>query len=299
MSDELNDAVQASPVALPAEDIHHCLQKLVDFDQCVMRSKHFDGCTLEQIAGRLKMNLNTVKSRYTRGPPAAEAVPAASGSRWRMNPGDEWEPSAVLRDLLLDVLEGRASLESPAIRAAMQGEPRFAAFVHSALEVAKDLDDLHAAERRALAAPNDPLEAFAVEVAHSQQRRSPSAIRRWGVLAIAACLALAALLWSGLGPPAAVPVAPSHLGGTPPVQVVFESGTLRFSPSPEPGQHYRIELRLGDRVLPPLTLRRSDRLPVAELGQHGDDVQVRAKLMQGDEELRSSEFLPLKTITGR
>lgn len=219
-----------------------------------------------------------------------------------MNPGYEWEPSAALRDLLLDVIEGRSSLESPAIRAAMQGEPRFAAFVHAALEVAKELDDLHAAERRALAAPNDPLEAFAVKSAHSQQRRLPSArsaIRRWGVLAMIACLALAALLWSGLGPPAAVPVAPSHLGGTPPVRVVFESGTLRFSPSPEPGQYYRIELRLGDRVLPPLTLRRSDRLPVAELGQHGDDVQVRAKLMQGDEELLSSEFLPLKTITGR
>lgn len=66
MSDDLDDVIQASQVALPAEDIHHCLQKLVDFDQCVMRSKHFDGFTLEQIAGRLKMNLNTVKSRYTR-----------------------------------------------------------------------------------------------------------------------------------------------------------------------------------------------------------------------------------------
>ena len=219
-----------------------------------------------------------------------------------MKSGDDWEPSEALRDLLLEVLERRLSLDSPSVREAMQGEPRFAAFVHSAIDVAKALDDWHATERRAVTAASDPLEAVAVVAARSQHRQPSSASPArwpWVAFALAAGLSLVALLWECFGPAPADPKAPIHLSGRPPVQWMFEDGSLRLAPAPEPGQYYRIELRLGDEVLEPLILRRSDRLPAAELRQFGDDVRVRASLMQGDEELLTSGFLALKTITSR
>jgi len=219
-----------------------------------------------------------------------------------MSPGDEWKPSAELRDLLLEVLEGRLSLQSPVVQTAMRGEPRFAASVQEALEVAKALEDLHAAERRALAAPSDPLEEVAVATARSQHREPPTSRAAhwpWVVLVLAAGLALATLLWGAGGSAPSPPEVPVHLGGAGSVRLAFESGELRLAPAPEPGQHYRIELRLDDKVLAPLILRRSDRLSVEELRKHGDDVWVRATLLQGDEELASSEFASLKMIMGR
>jgi len=66
MDDKVKEAVPAAPQPLPVEDVHLCLQRLDDLDQGLIRSKYFDGLTLEQIAGRLHMNLNTIKSRYTR-----------------------------------------------------------------------------------------------------------------------------------------------------------------------------------------------------------------------------------------
>ncbi len=43
-----------------------CLQRLTPEDQWVIHKKHHDSATLEEIAGGLAMNLNTLKSRYTR-----------------------------------------------------------------------------------------------------------------------------------------------------------------------------------------------------------------------------------------
>lgn len=60
------EQAQAQRVPSPDEDVHLCLQKLVLQDQWIMRQKHFDGLTLEEIAARQAKNLNTVKSRYTR-----------------------------------------------------------------------------------------------------------------------------------------------------------------------------------------------------------------------------------------
>ena len=219
------------------------------------------------------------------------------------NNGDDWEPSAALREQLLDVLEGRLSLEDPGVQAAMQGEPRFAAHLQAAVEVAGLLDDLHAAERRALTAPHDAMAAVAVAAARAQMGLPPKSAglwrRPWLVLALAAGLTLAALLWRGFGPAPEPSQGPIHLGGTQPVQLLFEGDALRLAPAPEPGQYYRIDFRLGDKVLTPLILRRSDRLPASELRQHGDGAQVRATLLQGDEELACSEFVPLPPNSGR
>lgn len=65
-ADGAEDAVPANAPAALDEDVHLCLEKLPEEDRRVMRWKHFEDATLEEIAARLVKNLNTVKSRYTR-----------------------------------------------------------------------------------------------------------------------------------------------------------------------------------------------------------------------------------------
>lgn len=61
----------AEDLAAPAqpegnEDVQLCLQKLPEMDQRAVRWKHFEDLTLEEIAARFAMKINTVKSRYLR-----------------------------------------------------------------------------------------------------------------------------------------------------------------------------------------------------------------------------------------
>lgn len=65
-ADGAEDAVTAAVPPAVDEDVHQCLEKLPEEDRRVMRWKHFEDATLEEIAARLVKNLNTVKSRYTR-----------------------------------------------------------------------------------------------------------------------------------------------------------------------------------------------------------------------------------------
>jgi len=46
--------------------IHDCMNRLVAADQRIVRSRHFDGNTLEKTARQSGMNVNTLKSRYLR-----------------------------------------------------------------------------------------------------------------------------------------------------------------------------------------------------------------------------------------
>lgn len=221
-----------------------------------------------------------------------------------MSEADDWEPSALQRDLLLDVVEQRRTRDDPEVRAAMAAEPRFAPCLEEALRVIAALERLQRDERDALAAPPGPLDALAVATARARLGLPPKgaatrSMRRWPwlVLALAACLTLGVLLWHGLG--SSEPEVPIHLGGTPAVQLTFEGDGLRFAPAPEPGQYYRIEFESGGRTLPSLVVRRSDRLSGEDLRRHGDEVRVRAVLMQGDEVLARSEFAPVPPGTGR
>lgn len=73
LSDRETSAVDGAAEALPApaqpegnEDVQLCLQKLPELDQRAVRWKHFEDLTLEEIAARFAMKINTVKSRYLR-----------------------------------------------------------------------------------------------------------------------------------------------------------------------------------------------------------------------------------------
>lgn len=46
--------------------VHRCMGRLVEDDAAIVRSKHFDGLTLDEIARRLQRNLNSIKARYYR-----------------------------------------------------------------------------------------------------------------------------------------------------------------------------------------------------------------------------------------
>jgi RNA polymerase sigma factor (sigma-70 family) len=59
-------AAVPSPGAVFHDDVHGCLDRLAALDQQIVRAKFFDGLTLDETARRLGLNLNTVKSRYTR-----------------------------------------------------------------------------------------------------------------------------------------------------------------------------------------------------------------------------------------
>lgn len=48
------------------DDVYRCLDRLAPLDQQIIRAKFFEGLTLEEVAGKLAMNLNTLKSRYVR-----------------------------------------------------------------------------------------------------------------------------------------------------------------------------------------------------------------------------------------
>lgn len=221
-----------------------------------------------------------------------------------MSEAGDWEPSASQRELLLDIVEQRRRRDDPEVRAAMAAEPRFASRLEEALHVVAALERLHRDERAALAAPPGPLDALAVATARARlglpAKSAPTRLTRrwpWLVLALAAGLMLGVLLWRGLG--SSEPDVPIHLGGTPAVQLKFEGDGLRFAPAPEPGQYYRIEFESGERTLPPLVVRRSDRISGEDLRKHGEGVRVRAVLMQGDEELARSEFASVPPRAGR
>lgn len=73
LSERETAATEGAAEALPAppqpegnEDVQLCLQKLPELDQRAVRWKHFEDLTLEEIAARLAMKINTVKSRYLR-----------------------------------------------------------------------------------------------------------------------------------------------------------------------------------------------------------------------------------------
>jgi RNA polymerase sigma-70 factor (ECF subfamily) len=46
--------------------VHRCMGRLVEEDAAIVRSKHFDGLTLDEIARRVQRNLNAIKARYYR-----------------------------------------------------------------------------------------------------------------------------------------------------------------------------------------------------------------------------------------
>jgi RNA polymerase sigma factor (sigma-70 family) len=46
--------------------VQRCLDRLAQDDQDLMRAKHFDGLTLDEIARRVQRNLNSIKARYYR-----------------------------------------------------------------------------------------------------------------------------------------------------------------------------------------------------------------------------------------
>lgn len=65
-SDEILAELAADPVPEPAEDVHLCVAALPDRDRELVRWKHHEENTLEEISRRLPAKLNTVKSRYFR-----------------------------------------------------------------------------------------------------------------------------------------------------------------------------------------------------------------------------------------
>ena len=221
-----------------------------------------------------------------------------------MNHDDDSEPSTTFQDRLLDVVEGRRSIDDREIRAAMAADPRFAAHVQGALDVTGALARLRAAEAEALAAPAGPLDAVAVAAARAGLGLPPRAAlvgaRRWPrfVLALAASLVLGAVLWNAIGQPKA-PEVPTHLGGTPAVAVTFAGGDLVLAPPLQDGQHYEIEFLVGGKKVDQTTVRRTDRLPLPDLSRYGAGVQVRARWMQGDQELAPSVTVSLPPRTGR
>ncbi len=46
--------------------VHRCLDRLVAEDAAIVRCKHFEGLTLDEIARRVDRNLNAIKARYYR-----------------------------------------------------------------------------------------------------------------------------------------------------------------------------------------------------------------------------------------
>jgi RNA polymerase sigma factor (sigma-70 family) len=46
--------------------VHRCMSRLDEQDASLVRSKHFDGLTLDEIAKRVQKNLNAIKARYYR-----------------------------------------------------------------------------------------------------------------------------------------------------------------------------------------------------------------------------------------
>lgn len=48
------------------DQVHRCMSRLGSSDQDLVRSKHFDGLTLDEIAKRVQQNLNAIKARYYR-----------------------------------------------------------------------------------------------------------------------------------------------------------------------------------------------------------------------------------------
>ena len=66
--DAAPEAVAREAVEQPAlyGRVHAGLERLDVLDQQIVRLKHFDGLTLEQIATSLDLKLNTLKSRYFR-----------------------------------------------------------------------------------------------------------------------------------------------------------------------------------------------------------------------------------------
>lgn len=66
---ELDDASIAAPSEDPIEDhgdLLRCMDRLPSLDLQMVRYKHYDGLRLADIAARMKTNLNTIKSRYSR-----------------------------------------------------------------------------------------------------------------------------------------------------------------------------------------------------------------------------------------
>jgi RNA polymerase sigma-70 factor (ECF subfamily) len=60
-------AAPDEPDTLEREQIYACLEKLGPREGEVIRLKHFEGLTFEEIAVRLHSSTNTVKTRYYRG----------------------------------------------------------------------------------------------------------------------------------------------------------------------------------------------------------------------------------------
>ncbi len=65
-ADSLDVPVQATQPPEFFDDVHDCIHRLEEDNEAIVRMKHFEGFTLVEIAERLQLNLNTVKSRYAR-----------------------------------------------------------------------------------------------------------------------------------------------------------------------------------------------------------------------------------------
>lgn len=58
--------IAVDPPPDPDEDVHLCVAALPDRDRQLVRWKHHEGNTLDEISGKLAAKLNTVKGRYFR-----------------------------------------------------------------------------------------------------------------------------------------------------------------------------------------------------------------------------------------
>lgn len=202
-----------------------------------------------------------------------------------MNHDDEMEPTGVFRERLLDVVEGRKSLNDAEIQAAMAADPRFQAHVLGAMDVTRALAALRAAEAEALAAPPTPLEAVAIAAARAglglaSGQAAQDRPRRWSwlALALAAGILIGALLWRTDG--GTVPSnSPTHLGGSLSLSFDEAAGELQLPPLAA-GHYYRIRfLAAGKAVGGELTWR-TTRLALPSLRGYPAPVVVDVELMQ-------------------